>query len=320
LDPRVDVRPVTDTDAADLLDRDGLAAASPKRRRWQTLIMLIGLVAIAVAAISTVGDASDKALPGPGALCVAFFLVVTSLILVARAWATLFPETVDRQVLTTGFYTSQLTKYLPAGGFVQAASQVALSGPETGVGSAALRLPVFSLCAAAAGATLGAGLMFATSLPAWARVVAGLGLVAPLVLDRRILSFVLRAAQRFVRRLPDSDALPPQRAILRCYAFSLGNMAAYAAAFAVLLGDVTDVNPVIAGVAMSMAWVAGYVFVISPSGLGIREAILIAALPGLPAAPLLAASLAQRLLGVVAEAGLAGVSRAWLVLGRRRAS
>jgi hypothetical protein len=311
---------VTDTNAADLVHHDGAAATPPKRRRWQTLIMLIGLVAIAVAAISTVGDASDEALPGPGALGAAFFFVVTSLILVARAWATLFPATVDRQVLTTRFYASQLTKYLPGGGFVQAASQVALSEPATGLGSAALRLPVFSLCTAAAGATLGAGLMFASSLPVWARVLAGLGLVAPLLLDRRVLSFVLRAAQRFVRRLPDSDALPPQRAILRCYAFSLGNMAAYAAAFALLLGDVTDVNPVIAAVAMSTAWVAGYAFVISPSGLGVREAILIGALPGLPTGPLLAASLAQRLLGIVAEAGVAGVSRAWLALGRRRAT
>lgn len=311
---------MTDTDAADLVPQDGSAASPPRRRRWQTLIMVIGLVAIAVAAISTVGDASDQALPSPGALGAAFLLVMASLILVARAWATLFPADVDRQVLRTGFYVSQLTKYLPAGGFAQAASQLALSEPATGLGSVALRLPVFSLCTAAAGATLGAGLMFAGSLPAWARIVAGLGLLVPVLLDRRVLSFVLRAARRFVRRLPDSDALPPQRAILRCYAFSLGNMATYAAAFALLLGDVTDVNPLIAAVAMSTAWVVGYLFVISPSGLGVREVILIGALPGLPAAPLLAASLAQRLLGIVAEAGMAGVSRMWLTLGRRRAT
>jgi uncharacterized membrane protein YbhN (UPF0104 family) len=95
-------------------------------------------------------------------------------------------------------------------------------------------------------------------------------------------------------------------------------MAAYAASFAVLLGDVADVEPLTAALAMCAAWVVGYLVVPLPYGLGVREAILIAALPGVPTASLLAASLAQRLLGIAAEAGLASTSRVWLALRRRQ--
>jgi glycosyltransferase 2 family protein len=309
---------VTDTDATDLVPHDRPAASSPRWRRWQALVMLVGLGAIAVAAATTVGDAQDVSLPGATQLAVGLVLQMVALIFVARGWSTLFPPEVDRRELASGFYASQLTKYLPAGGLVQAASQVALSGSATGVGSAALRLPVFSLAVAAAGGTLGAGLMFVGSVPVWGRVLAGLGLLLPIMLDRRVLAALLRTARRFVGRLPDSDALPPQAAILRCYAFGLANMAAYAASFAVLLGDVADVEPLTAALAMCAAWVVGYLVVPLPSGLGVREAILIAALPGVPTASLLAASLAQRLLGIAAEAGLASTSRVWLALRRRQ--
>jgi uncharacterized membrane protein YbhN (UPF0104 family) len=311
---------VTDTDASDLIPEEPSANTRPAWRRWQAVIMIVGLAAIAIAAVSTVDDARDQALPAAGPLAIGLVLQVVALMFVERGWATLFPPHVDGRVLASGFYASQLTKYLPAGGLVQAASQVALSGPATGVGSAALRLPVFSLCIVAAGTTLGAGLVFVDSLPLWGRVVAGLGLLVPILLDRRALALVLRTARRFVGRLPEPGALPPQRAILRCFAFGLGNMATYAISFAVLIGDIADVDPLTAAAAMCAAWVVGYVVVPLPSGLGVREAILIAALPGIPTASLLAASLAQRLLGIVAEAGLAGASRLWLALGRRQAA
>jgi hypothetical protein len=308
---------MTDTSTGGLVRQ----APEPTRaRRWRAVIGLVGLAAVVVATVTTVGDARGKALPGPWPLAAALIVQVCALIFIGRAWAALFPPEADRRTLASSLYTSQLTKYLPAGGLVQAASQVALSAHTSGVGSAALRLPVFSLCAIAAGATLAAPLVFSSSLPSWGRALAGLAWLVPLLLDRRLLGCALRAARRVVRRLPDPGSLPPQRSILTSYAFALANMATYAAGFTILLDDLTDVDPLLAGAALCAAWVVGYLVVPLPSGLGVREVVLVAALPALAAAPLLAASLAHRLLGIGAEVGLAGVTRLRLARGRHRLS
>jgi hypothetical protein len=202
---------------------------------------------------------------------------------------------------------------------VQQASQVALSS-QNGVGTAALRLPVFSLCAVAAGATGGSLLVLDGDLPAWGRLLAASGLLVVLVLDRRILQLGLRTARRLVKRLPDGDALPSQSAILRSYLFMAANMIAFAAAFVVLVADTADgVDPVMTGAALAAGWVLGYVAVIFPSGLGVREGVLVAVL-AVPNAALLAASIAHRLLGLLAEATLAGVSQVRIAAAARRSS
>jgi uncharacterized membrane protein YbhN (UPF0104 family) len=60
------------------------------------------------------------------------------------------------------------------------------------------------------------------------------------------------------------------------------------------------------------------VAVVFPSGLGVREGVLVAVLT-VPNAPILAASIFHRLLGLAAEATLAGVSRARAAVDARRA-
>ncbi|HEX6421542.1 MAG TPA: hypothetical protein VFZ77_23765 [Acidimicrobiales bacterium] len=298
---------MSDVDAGDLVPPE--PGRAPGRRRWQAAVGLAGLAGLAVAAYTTAGDLDDQALPSAGALAAALVLQVVALLLAARAWIALFPPDADRRALAGGLYTSQLAKYLPAGGLLQVAGQVTIAGQQTGMARAALRLPVFSLCLVAAGTTLGSVLVVAGDLPAWARALAATGVLVPAVLHRRLLAAVLRLAARVVRRTPPADALPPQAAILRAYAYGLGNSAAAGAAFAVLVVDGANVNPVLAVAAFCAAWVAGYLVVPVPSGIGVREAVLVAALPGMSTAALLAASVAHRLLGIVAEAGLAGTSR-----------
>jgi hypothetical protein len=270
--------------------------------RWKPLLGLLGIVGLAIAAFSTVDDARE-ALPRPGPVAVALALQVVAVVFVARAWIALFPPTADRALLARGLYTSQLTKYLPAGGFVQAASQVTLSRHE-GVVSAALRLPVFSACAVVAAATVSSGLVFDTDLPGWARMVAGLGLATVVLLDRRVLQGALRIARRMIRRLPEPDSMPTQPAIIRCYAALLVNQLAYSLAFALLLGDISDVPLATSMAAFCGGWVLGYLALPLPSGIGLREAVLVAALPGVGGS-VLAASVAHRLIGFVAEASLA---------------
>jgi hypothetical protein len=296
---------VTETQADDLT---GGVTTTSRRTRWQAVVGLLGLAGLAVAVATTVDDVQGKALPGPGALTASLGLSAMALICAGAGWAALFPPEADRQALVSALYTSQLTKYLPAGGFLQVASQVTLAGQTSGIVAAAVRLPVYSMCTVCAGATLGSLLALNDTLPVWSRVLAGLGLLSPVLLDRRLLSWVLDQARRFVHRVPSADELPAQRQIVRCYVYSLGTLAAYAAAFTFLIGDLADVRPVAAAAALCIAWVIGYLVIPVPSGIGVREAILVAALPGVGTGQLLAASLAHRLLAVVTETVLAATS------------
>jgi glycosyltransferase 2 family protein len=305
---------VSDTDAGDLVPP---ADGKRRRIRWKALVGLAGIAGLIVAAWSTADASQGSTLPSLGALAGAQVLQVIAMMCAARAWIALFPPGADRRSLAAGLYTSQLTKYLPAGGFVQAASQVAMSSSQ-GVAAAALRLPVFSLCAVVGAALLGSPLVLDSDQPTWVRIMAALGLTTVVVLDRRVLAAVLRLVRRVVPRVPEPDTLPPQRAILTCFAFAVGNLLAYAGAFALLVGDVADSEPLWAGAAFCAGWWLGYLALPLPSGLGVREAILVGALPGVAASVVLAASVAHRLTGVVAEAALAGRAHLAEALRRRR--
>lgn len=299
-----------------------LTRSDPGRRtrpRWHAIIGLAGLAGLTIAAFTVARDANGQALPGLRPLLVGLVASALALICGARAWISLFPSGVDRRALARGLYTSQLTKYLPAGGFVQSASQIALSSQE-GVAVAALRLPILSLCLVAAGGTWGSLLIFDGDLPNWGRVLAFAGLLTVVVLNRRAQAMVLRVVGHFIHRFPKPDDLPTQDAILRCYAFALGTLAFYAVAFVVLLGDLAHISPLTTGAALCAAWIVGYAVLVVPGGLGIREAVLLAALPGVPAGSLLAASVAHRLLGLVTEAAIAGLAHLWAAFASRRST
>src|SRR5262249_16495012 len=147
---------VTELDASDLLVPEPPPPGRPRRRvRWKALISIAGIAGLAIAAYTGVGDAREHKLPGPVPLAAALVLQAPAPLSAGWARVALCRRSSNRQALRSGLYTSQLTKYLPAGGFVQAASQVALSSDENGMAAAALRLPVFSLCQVAGALTVG---------------------------------------------------------------------------------------------------------------------------------------------------------------------
>jgi uncharacterized membrane protein YbhN (UPF0104 family) len=112
---------------------------------------------------------------------------------------------------------------------------------------------------------------------------------------------VLQFIRRRVQRVPAPDHLPSQRSILIYYGWALASIAATASAYTVLLRSLTtDVNPAIVFCAFALSWTLGFLVLPLPAGIGVREAVLIAALP-VGAGPLLAASLAQRLLAMGAD-------------------
>lgn len=292
-----------------------------RRRLLNTAILVAGLVALAVAAVRTVDDTRDQVLPSAGALAVAGGLALVAILASGRAWVTLFHDVLDnrgsRARFEAGYYLSQLTKYVPAGGVVQAASQVSLAA-ATGapLGRLAVAFPVSVVGTVAAGATLSAGVALAVELPGWVRALALVGLATPVLLHRRLLAAALRFARRFVRRVPAPDRLPSQRSILLYYGWALAAIGAMAGTFVVLLRSLTgEASPVIVFCAFALGWTLGFLVVPLPAGIGVREAILIAAIPEASAASVLAASLAHRLLGMCAE--LAAVFGSKLVARRK---
>jgi uncharacterized membrane protein YbhN (UPF0104 family) len=292
---------------ASLRQVDASLALLVNRRRFQTAVLVIGLAGLAVAVASTVDNAREQVLPGADAFALAGGLALVSILASGRAWVALFRDVLanlgERVRFEATYYLSQLTKYLPAGGVLQAASQIGLA-VAAGVpgGRVALAFPVSVVGTVAAGATLSAGMALAVELPGWARALALVGLAAPALLHRRSMAALLRLARRLVRRVPAPDRLPSQRSILVYYVWALVSIGATAAGYAVLLRSLTgEASWGIVFFASALSWTLGFLVVPLPAGIGVREAVLIAAVPGVDAGPLLAASLAHRLLGMAAE-------------------
>lgn len=287
-----------------------------RRRLIQLLLLVVGLVAIAFAVKETVGDAKEHVMPSAAAIVVGAGFAIVATAASARGWVALFSDLVssraDRAALRGTVYLAQLTKYLPVGGVAQAASQVGLAR-SVGVPlkRATVAFPVSAVGAVAGAATLGAGVVFASDLPVWVRALAVLGAVlCVLLLQRGPMGYVLDLARRFVHRVPGADQLPTQTDIYMFYGWAMVTTGSLGIAYALLLHSlVPNVNPFIVFCAFAVSWVIGFVAVPIPAGVGVREAVLVALIPGVGAAPLLAASLVLRLLQIGAELLAVSVNR-----------
>lgn len=272
-------------------------------RRIQAAGFLLGLGGLAIVVVRTAGEVEGTVLPGRGALALGFALAVASLLAAGRSWVALLLAGEERSELLGALYLSQLSKYLPAGGLVQAAGQVSLSVRATiPMSRVAVAYPIAMAEVVAMGMVLAAGLVLVPDIPLWARAVAAVAPVGVLVLEPRVLRVVLALGRRIWRRVPDASSVPGRRAIATSTAWALLNIAATSSAFVVLLRSIEpDVSVVGAFSGFAAAWVIGFLVVPVPSGLGVREAVLLVAVPGLEPGQLLAAALAHRIVTVLAE-------------------
>jgi hypothetical protein len=286
------------------------------RRLLQTAILIAGVVGLIFAVKETISTSSGRVLPTPPALVIGGALAFVTITSACRQWVSLFNDIHEtreaRHRLRGTYYLSQLTKYVPAaGGIVQATSQVTLA-TTTGLppGRVAMAFPTSALSSVAAGCTLGAGLVFATDLPLWLRLLALCGLAVPILLNRRLLAWFFGVARRFVKRIPADDRLPPQRSILISYVWSLFAIGSGGIAYAVLVRSlVPGTSFYLLFCAYSLAWVIGFVVIPIPAGIGIREAVILAAVPGVNKGVLISASLALRFLALGAELTVFGLNR-----------
>ena len=277
------------------------------RHLLQSAILGAGLVGIAVVIAKTVDDTDDQVMPSAAALVVAGVLALVAITSSTRAWAVLFSDLLTthakRVALRGTFYLAQLTKYLPAGGVIQVASQLGLA-PTAGVPlrRAAVAFPVSAIAAISACATFGCGLALVSDLPGWARALAALSLLTVLLLYRPLMAWALDFARRAIPRIPTSDQLPRQIDILLFYTWALVTISSLCGGYTILLLSVTDGAPAATVFcAFALSWAVGFLAVPIPAGVGVREAVLVAAIPNVATAPLLSASLALRLLTITTE-------------------
>jgi hypothetical protein len=277
-----------------------------RRRLVQTGLLVAGLVGIAFAVPATLDQAQEQVLPSLPTIVFGGVCALVAIAASARAWSALFSDLLTSRAhlltLRGTFYLSQLTKYLPVGGLVQASSQLGLAHTVgIPVKRIAVAFPVSVVAAVSAGATLSSGLVFDSALPGWVRALSVFGLAVPLFLHRGLMARVLHLARRVSHRIPEPDHLPTQRDIIIFYLWALVTVGALCAAYAAMLRSLTDMNPFSVFCAFALSWLAGFLAVPIPAGVGVREAVLVALLPGVGTAPVLAVSLTLRLLSIGAE-------------------
>lgn len=275
---------------------------------------LIGAGYLVVAFLDAWDRSQGLPLPSAGALAAAFALVALGLAGALGAWAALLPGAgIGR--LASGFLTAQLGKYVPgavwqAVGQVDAAYRLGVPLPR-----ATTAFVVSALTQAVGGGVLGAALAFAP-VPPSVRLGAAAGLLLVLLLDRRWMAWLLARLRR-----GDVSALPEGRRIRRAWLLGLLPHLTGGLAFALLLAG-TGAGFVPAAIpAAILAWTVGFLALPFPSGIGVREAVLVAALGGW-AAPtqILAASLALRLVTIAAEAALIAAARVQAASSARSSS
>ena len=285
---------------------------SPERRLVgrvvRFVLALAGLVFLVVALVDT-WDRSQRLLRSPVRLGCAFVVTVVALMLWARAWSSLFGDEADPRALRHGFYLSQLGKYVP-GGIWQAAGLVSL-GRDAGadLARASTAFVVLAVAQVAGAATVGGlAAIAAPDLPAPFRIAVIASVALAALVHRGWMVAALRLVGRVVKRV-DVSSVPSQAAIVRAYLWSVAATVAAASAFTIVARPHDAALALAAAAAFATAWWIGFVAVPFPSGIGIREAVLLGALrASLGSGVVLGAAIGQRLVSIAAELVLIGAT------------
>jgi uncharacterized membrane protein YbhN (UPF0104 family) len=138
------------------------------------------------------------------------------------------------------------------------------------------------------------------------------------LLDRRWMVWGLRRIPR--TRGVSESLVPAQSAIIAAWGAGIVSLVSAGSIFVLLVGGVENVDqPVFVLASFAAAWTIGFLAVPIPSGLGVREAVLVALLHDrFPSSLIIATSVYQRLVTLAAE-GLLSALVARSVLRRNAA-
>lgn len=230
-------------------------------------------------------------------------------------WAALLEGPRTRHI--AALVVTQPAKYVP-GGVWQAAGQVGMArGSGIKAKSAAVAFSVFAVSQMCAGAVfvLMLGLTGGWGGQATRITLVVASLATLLLLDRR---WMAAAINRLPRLRGDPVRLPAQSSIFVAWVGNTFALAASSVGYLLLFNDTTGSSPAwLTTLAFATAWAIGFLAIPFPSGLGIREAVLVGILGGAtPASLIVVASIYHRLVTIAAE-GLAAIPAA--IALRRRA-
>lgn len=284
---------------------------SPRLGRATRLVFAAAAIGFLIAAFADTYDRTADVLPSWWRLALAEVFALAGLWFAGRSWLALFDDVEDKGPLLGAFYTAQVAKYVP-GGVWQAVGQIGMSTRAgISIGRASTAFAVHALTNVAAGGTVGATLVLGASRPAMPlRLLSLLGLAPIALLHRGWMRRAVALVRRLIRRGAGDEVVPPQAAILRSYVWCLGTFFTAGVAF----GLVVSAEPrgwsiATAVAAFGLAWTAGFLALPFPSGLGVREGVLIAIAGSQTAATVIAASAIHRLVTIVAEVISIVVSR-----------
>ena len=308
------------------VNADPLPSSAPRRSRWLTVAVLAVVAGFFVATLAARWNdvISLKWRLEPWLFAVATVLLALSYGLVACLWGLALGRAAGTR-LTAGariWFLSNLARYVP-GNLWSYVGAVELARRE-GV-ARRVTLSVMALTQLlSVGVALLAGLPVLLAERARLGRPALLGAVVVVVAAGLAALFrrqLLALARRRLRGLDLADLTPSAATVALLVVGYAVYWAVTGLAFATLVAsmyplDVSDVPLVVA--AYAAAYAAGFLALLTPAGLGIREGVLVVALaPVLPAGPALVVALVSRLWMMLVEA--AGAAIAHLV-ARRRAS
>lgn len=278
--------------------------------RIRTVFGVLGL-GFAVAAFFRARDSLDNGVSvSASRLAAAALLGVITVGAAARAWSAILPDPSDRRLRRT-YYSALIGKYIP-GGVFQAAAQIGLAS-DAGLrpGDATASYGVSMMASVLAGLVACVGIAPSGAFEPAYRSVAFAGSIASALL------VATGGAQAILRRLAEVLDRPailrsiPSRFQLALSVFwGVCGLAAMGFGYAVILGGFDRSSDAFAiAAAFVGAWLVGYLMVPFPAGIGIREGVLLALLaPTAGAAAVIAASLLHRLVTIVVETLVFGVT------------
>ncbi|MFW2382944.1 MAG: hypothetical protein ACN4GZ_14405 [Acidimicrobiales bacterium] len=280
------------------------------------LFYLAGILGMLVAAF-TIEQPGWEELPSVPTLILAGALTTASLGAAGFQWATLLDvQGSQRLAAFRSVFVSQLSKYLPAGGLFQVASQVSLS--ESGTAASRFQYFVTGIVQLCAACPLIGLLLFGPSSSAVPRTVALLATPLILLAHPRAIAMVLSISERVMKSSTTSPAQLPGARLARAQLMAVLNIALLSIGFAVISVAIDQSASFLTATgAFALAWLAGFVVVPLPAGLGVREAALVGLLPELSPATVVLTGVILRLVGLASEVALAGGSAALTVRKRQ---
>lgn len=277
---------------------------------------LFALIAIVVGLIGLSGELRTLE---PRTVVIATVVAGLGLAASAWQWSGLFESSAaEKRSLRHQLLLSQVMKYLPLGGFAQAATQLVGQDDDGSDLSGRSRALAASSCVLlAAGVVTGAGVLLHDEPRSISKWLAIAFLPLALTITPPGIDLINRLLLRAARLRGFQLITLPTRRLITTLLLSLVNFICVGTSFW-LIARTFDVGvsfPLVLS-AFALAWVAGFLVFPIPGGLGIREGVLLWTLPMFELRQLVVAALLHRAVTLLAELVLLSVSAAMRVLLR----